>query len=336
MWKATLITWTATLALLTGTVSLAASEAEIRMRAGDVAGALPLARDAALRDPASLDAQELYIDLGLSLGLRHHVEAIYRKRLADHPDSADAHYLMGRVVTSAEEAKAEYDKALELDPSHARAPMGLGAVQRALGELDDAKRSYQTALERDPSLVEAWTGLQASLLQQGHIGEAQAEARRFLKAVPDSPEPYVAVATLERDRAADVLAVGVKRVPDDPHLRALYARTLLDAGKADEAVRQADAALRVAPGYAEVQFLRMVGREMQRGTLDVDGWTSMVRARDLQDATAARAAWAGITQRHPRSALGWLGLAKVLGATGDTNGALAPLATAAATARASR
>lgn len=313
------------LALSAPSLAWGASEAEVRMRAGDVAGALPLARQQAASRPDDLDAQELYIDLGLGLGLRHHVEALYRDRVADNPNDADAHYLLGRVVPSPDEALEAYNKTLELSPEHARAPMGIGAVKRATGDLPGAIDSYKTALQRDPTLVEAWSGLQAALLQAGRIGEAQQTARRFLQAIPDEPDPYIAVATLEQDRALEVLAVGVKRVPDDPRLHALYARTLLDDGQAGPALAQVRTALQRAPSYAEVQFLGMVAREMQAGVLDVDGWRALGKAQNMTDGAQARAAWANLTQRYPRSALTWLGLGKVLGALGDMQGAIAPL-----------
>jgi len=328
--------WTRTVSILTLIFALgwsapaaAASEAEIRMRVGDVAGALPLAQQQAQGAPDDLDAQELYIDLGLSLGLRHHVEALYRKRAAEHPDSADAWYLLGRAVPSPEEAISSYERALELQPEHPRAPMGIAAVKRALGELEEAEQRYRTSLERDPTLIEAWTGLQATLLQAGRIGEAQSEARRFLQAAPSAPEPYIAIATLERDRARDVLSVGVERVPDDPRLRAMYVRTLLDAGQSGQALSQLDATLKLSPSYAEAQFLRMVARDMQSGVLDTAGWQGIQQAQSQTDGGAARAAWAGLTERYPRSALTWLGLGKVLGALGDAKGAVAPLQKAA-------
>lgn len=313
------------LALLTPNLAVAASEAEVRMRAGDIAGAWPMAQAQAASAPNDLDAQELYIDLGLSLGLRHHIEALYRDRVAKNPNDADAQYLLGRVVPGPEEAIGAYERALELAPNHARAPMGIAAVKRALGEPDVAAAQYRRSLQRDPTLVEAWSGLQASLLQAGKIGEAQQAGRRFLAAVPDEPDPYISVATLERDRAADVLAVGIKRVPNDPRLRTLYARTLLDAGQADAAIVQADAALRSAPSYAEAQFLRMVGRDMRAGNIDSEGWTALGKARDVTDGAQARAAWSSLTQRYPRSPLTWLGLGKVLGALGDLDGAVSPL-----------
>lgn len=313
------------LALCLPTLARAATPAEVRMRVGDVAGALPLARQDAQQDPSDLDAQELYIDLGLSMGLRHHVEALYRDRVANNPGSADAHYLLGRVVPSPEEAITAYERALELQPDHPRAPMGIAAVKRALGELDVAEQQYRTALARDEDLVEAWSGLQATLLLAGKVEQARAESRRFLQTVPDEPDPYIAVATLERDRARDVLAVGVERVPDDPRLRSLYVRALLDKGDAGMARRQADLVLQQAPGYAEVQFLRMVAVSMDSGRLDAAGWSALQQAQRAEDPAQARAAWKRLTERYPRSALTWLGYGKVLGATGDVDGARAAL-----------
>lgn len=306
----------------------AGSAAESRLRAGDMAGAIPLARAEAANNPGDLDAQELYIDVAIHLGLHALVLPDYQGRVKKNPNDADSHYLLGRVALDAVDAERHYREALRLDPAHARAPMGLAAVQRATGKLAEAEQSYRQALARDETLSEAWAGLQATLLQQDRVDDAAQEARRALAAVPDEPDAYVAVATLEPGYAVEVLKVGVKRVPDDPRLRNLFARHLLEAGDGRGARRQTEAALALAPGYPEADFLRMVSRSMEDKNLDAPGWKAIRSAQDVAEPGPAQDAWSQLVSAYPDSPVPWLGRGKIRAVRGDLNGARDDLARA--------
>ncbi|MFK7930982.1 MAG: tetratricopeptide repeat protein [Myxococcota bacterium] len=309
------------LALALNTAAMAGSAAEARLRAGDMAGAIPLAQAEAARAPNDLDAQELYIDVATHLGVQDAVEADYRKRLEKEPANPNIYYLLGRLSKDASEATAHYERALSLQASHPRAPMGLAAVYRGTGKLASAEAAYRKALERDPSLSEAWAGLQATLLQLDRLPDAAAEARKALLAVPDEPDAYVAVATLQPESALDVLKLGVQRIPDDPRLRNVYARYLLRAGNGPAAMVQTQAALRLAPGYPEADFLRMVARSMSDGSLDKAGWEQIRATQAERDVSKVEPQWSSLVLAYPNSVVSWLGRGKVRGARGNLTGA---------------
>jgi tetratricopeptide (TPR) repeat protein len=296
-----------------------AADVEALLRAGRVGEAVPAARAEARQRPDDLDVQERWIDLALSVGIREQALAPVEARLQADPGDADAHYLMGRLALSADEAVTHYEAALARAPAHPRAPMGLAAIHRARGQLAEAVTAYRTALSRDPSLTEAWGGIQASLLLQGEREAALATAREAMAAVPDAPEPYLAVATLEPDRAREVLAEGVRRAPEDPRLHLTLARAHLDAGDGPAAMDSVRRALERAPHSAEGQYLAMASRDVAAGDLDAEGWGRLDAA--IRESGAARttaehdAVWSRfvqLTTDHPQCALCWIGRARAM------------------------
>jgi tetratricopeptide (TPR) repeat protein len=323
---------TLALAVATGapiTEAFAASEAEKLLRVGDLSGAWSAASAEVEARPLDVDAQERRIDIALSMGLRELILPELRTLARGAPDRADPHYLLGRIALEPSEAEAFYRVALERDPQHARAHMGIGAIRRATGKLSEAATSYRRALELDPSLAEAWAGLQAALLQAGDVAGAVDAARRAMRAIPGEPDPYIAVATLEPARALDVLRAGVGRVPDDPRLRTALARAQLDAGDGAGAAEQVAAALRLAPGFPEAGYLAMVAREHVERRLDTAGWRDLQAAQRLEARAEALAAFQSLVERYPRSGLAWLGLGKIRADGGDLELAATDLARAA-------
>ena len=308
--------------LVAPSVAAAGNDAESLMRAGRLAEAYPVARDEAAREPGDIDAQELLIDLSVTLGLHNSITPVYQVRVRKAPSEADGHYLLGRLALTASEAEGHYRDALKIDADHARSMMGLGAIHRSAGRHQQAVAAYRDALARDPSLSEAWAGLQAALLQLGDLEGATAEAVRAMAAVPDEPDPYVSVATLDRPRAVEVLRLGVRNVPDDPRLHAMLARALLDTGDGAGAEKSASIAEKLAPTYAEASYLRLVGQSMASGALDVDGWKALGAAQEQRDAKAARAAFDGRVAKYPEASLVWLGRGKVRAARGDLQGGI--------------
>lgn len=333
MRKLAVVAW-----MLFGTTlpAYASEDAEALVRAGRVAEAYPVAREAALAAPADLAAQELWIDLGLNLGLQSMVLPHYRKRLTAPGDEADDHYLMGRVVSSASEAEAHYRKTLELDPDHARAWAGLAAVLRANGHLDVAEDAYRAALVRDRGLTEAWGGLQATLLQKGDVASARAVARDFTRAVPREPSAWMGLATLEPLTARETLAEGARQVPDSPTLQLALARAHLAAGDGGGAEAAVKSALALAPGSAEGQLLAMAARDVKAGDLDGAGWLILEDAisafglsRSSEQILVVRGRLLGLTSDHPGCALCWTGQARATAQLGDLPAALAEAETAA-------
>ncbi|MFT7521611.1 MAG: tetratricopeptide (TPR) repeat protein, partial [Kiritimatiellia bacterium] len=314
--------------LLANTLALGGPSAEHLIRIGQLDDAFVVAQAEARERPRDLDAQELLVDLAMTMGLANLVRPRYQEIVSHHPDDADAYYMMGRLALGAHEAEALYRKALELSPGHARSYMGLGAVHRAQGRMGAAEEAYQHALSRDRSLGEAWAGLGAALLAQGRVDDARANARQAVLAVPHEADPYIAVATLEPESAVSILRKGVTAMPDEPRLHTFLAMALLEQGLGSSALVEARAALSLSPGFGSAELAQLVARAQISGTLDGPGYRDMLIAQRLSG-PRQRAAFDQLVERYPVCELIWLGRAQVRAAAGDADGSLDDLSRAA-------
>ena len=292
--------------------SAAATQAEELMLAGRITEALPVARSEATAKPSDIEAQERYIDLLLLVNLPSVAEKHYRARLVAHPEDPDAHYLVGRSVTTALDAKDAYEKALRLDPKHARSHMGIAAVHRAGGSLDDAQAAYERALSLDSSLAEAWAGLGATHLMLGDAGAALQTARKGIEAVPDNADGYLAIAVLAPDEAKTVLQQAARNAPKDPRGHASLAEVLLSEGDGSGALKSAQRALALSPNDPQARLAEMFAVEMNRGNIDGDGYTGLIDAQNLEDDAPDKAmeAYGTLVKSYPKSALPYMSRAR--------------------------
>lgn len=80
----------------------------------------------------------------------------YRARVAAAPDSADAHYLLARLLDARDdETIAVLDKAIAADPTHSRSWGSLGWNKGIRGDYAGALAAYNKQVEVDPDAYEA-------------------------------------------------------------------------------------------------------------------------------------------------------------------------------------
>ena len=106
------------------------------------------------------------------------------------PPSAPAHYNLGTALAVAgrlDEAAAEYERALALDPAYARAHANLGSVRLQQGRVAEAVARLEEAVRLDPANVEALNTLSTGYAQQGDFDRAIASVSRALALVPPGP-----------------------------------------------------------------------------------------------------------------------------------------------------
>lgn len=304
--------------------AVAGSVSETRMYAGDVEGAVRAASQEAKADATDVEAQERYLDILLTLGLFDKAVERQVSMVGEHPTSADAQYLLGRAIPTPEAAREAYERALRIEPTHARSHMGMGAIHTALGRQDQAIAAYGLATEHDPSLAEAWQGLARAHLAKGDRDAALAVARRAVEAAPTSPDAYLTVAVLDPSSALKVLEKGVKWAGVDPRVHGAYAEVLLGQGKAGPAVASADRGLAIDPTEPMSLRAKLFGGDVASGTLGLEGYRALLAARDDVPAD-----FESLVADHPRSALPLLGRSRARLAESNRAGALADLQRAA-------
>ncbi|HEX8255858.1 MAG TPA: tetratricopeptide repeat protein [Thermoanaerobaculia bacterium] len=136
----------------------------------------------ARENPGHVDADEWY-DLACELEMSSLEEAkdAYERALLADPKHADAHVNLGRLLHEGGApvaAEQHYRAALEADPEHDTAAFNLGVALEDLGRPDDAITAYSIALALDPENADAHYNL-AGLYERK--GDKQS-ALRHLKA----------------------------------------------------------------------------------------------------------------------------------------------------------
>ncbi len=147
--------------------------------------AAPLARRqaAAARAVADdLDTEEWFA-LGLELEISSPDEArdAYRRALELDPLHLDARINLGRLLQEAErheEAATHYRAILEGHPDHATAWFNLGVALEDLGKPKDAVRAYEQAIRADRRMADAWYNLARLYV---HAGKRAAALRCLSK-----------------------------------------------------------------------------------------------------------------------------------------------------------
>jgi tetratricopeptide (TPR) repeat protein len=98
-----------------------------------------------------------------------------------------AHNGLGNVYDELgryEEAIAEYQRAIELDPKDAYPHNGLGNVYYELGRYDEALAEYERAIELDPKYAYPHNGLGSVYYELGRYDDAIAEYERAIELNP--------------------------------------------------------------------------------------------------------------------------------------------------------
>ena len=118
-------------------------------------------------------------------------EAEFRRAIDLAPGNANAHHLFGVTCLKAlgrlEEALAETQLALELDPLSISINMGVGGIHHDLDQFDEAIAQYRKALDLAPQFVFARWNLARAYECQGAYREALDTLRRARELAPDDP-----------------------------------------------------------------------------------------------------------------------------------------------------
>ena len=285
------------------------AQVEARLQAGDLPGALSAVSKALAAHPDEVQLHELRIDIFAMAGQIDLVSQVYRDRAAAG-GSADAWYLAGRAARTAAESLQAYERALALNPRHARAQMGKASVKRAQGAYSSAAEAYQEALRIDPSLGEAWGGLYLTLLALDDAGGALATARQALIAAPQEPAGWLGVAALAPKEAVATLDKAAGLLPDDAKISSARARAHFEAQDWAGARPAYAAAQRHAPLDKELRVEAALVDEVLSGAISGEGAGKILAIRALLPKRTADALKVldGVVAANPRS--GWARLVR--------------------------
>lgn len=222
----------------------------------------------------------LDLDDALDTAIRLHEEgrlerarSIYQRILAQDPQHADAHHLLGLVFLQqgpVREGVELINRAAALRPGVAAYHINLAEGYLALGELDRAVGCCRMALRLDPASADAAHNLGRIYLAMGRREDAVAQFHRAVRLRPDFALAHNSLANTVRELGDIPLAVEHFRqacaaAPERGELHSNLGQILLEHGEADEALIHSREAVRLRPGMAEAQcnlgnVLRELGR----------------------------------------------------------------------------
>jgi tetratricopeptide (TPR) repeat protein len=129
--------------------------------------------------------------------------AEYQKVLQKNPSLEGTHFRLGRLLLSrpnpgpdvAEQARKEFEKELEIDPSNAAAEYILGELARQNQQLEEAIKRFRRASTLDPGLGDAFLGLGEAFIASRKFPDAIAPLETAAKLEPANPAVHYNLAT---------------------------------------------------------------------------------------------------------------------------------------------
>ncbi len=166
-----------------------------------------------------------------------------RNLLKIDPNDVDAHFLFAQIEEKEKNwrnAVANYERVIELSPTHKGARLKLAKYYLEVGAVDRVEETAASILRADPQDPDAAALRLAILAVQGHAEDALVQARTLVSAHPTAVDPAVLLATLlsrqgAHSEAERVLRTLIASRPNDVELLSILANTLISAGSQSSA-----------------------------------------------------------------------------------------------------
>ena len=213
--------------------------------------------------PRSADVHNRLGRVLLAEGRAADAEAAFGRALAIDPHYVDALIGLGQAALATgrfAEALRIVDQAIELEPPLAEAHLARGRALEALGRPGDAQAAYFRAVETDPTLATASLRIAALQLDQGRFDQVLARLDGVVELTPEDPEARFLrgrahLALRETAQAVDDLTFASQRLTNRPEVFYSLALALDAVQKSGEALKAAERASTLAPGWAEAREL---------------------------------------------------------------------------------
>jgi putative PEP-CTERM system TPR-repeat lipoprotein len=182
---------------------------------------------------------------------------------SENPESARVISLSGVVLLAADEyneARARFERVLELEPGNTGARIQLARVALAQQNDDEAQRQFQKILETEQNNYDAIIGLMALADNTGNTKGVEQWSARALEVRPGSVQPVLLKLDhyLRQGRTDDAakMAASLAQQHADNQV-ALYhaARAELAAGNTESAINRLSAALKLDPSSRTTRLL---------------------------------------------------------------------------------
>jgi tetratricopeptide (TPR) repeat protein len=207
-------------------------------------------------NPDLIMARALLGDLYRADGKYEQAAAQYEALVKLDPYTASNFYRLGvsyQFLQRLNDAAQAYQKALKLEPDDANSNMNLGMIKLYLGDVDAAVRLSERATLLNPGSAAAFSNLGVALDARGDYPRAEAAYRHSLDIDPDNMTTLTnlginLIAQERGDEAVEIMAKVLKSA-DNPLNHKRYGDALTAAGRFDDARGEYDLALKRDPTY---------------------------------------------------------------------------------------
>jgi len=243
----------------------------------------------ALKGLAATDATGYTADLALISALLSRGDAAgalqaIAQLQQKQPKLADAPYLRGSIQMRAKqlpEARASFEQALQLAPSHFQAAVALALLDVDAGRIADAIKRFDAMVEKDPRNARA---RMAAIELRVRAGASASEYEQLLqgaiKATPDAAEPRLALirhrmAQGEVKQGLQAAQEGLSAIPDSAEMLLALGQVQALSGDVNQAVstlnklvakmpNSPDPYLRMAEVHAQVKDMAAAAQDLRR------------------------------------------------------------------------
>ncbi len=174
-------------------------------------------------------------------------------------------------LTQATQILQEYEKS-DLSPD---AILLVGQLWTDMADYARAVASFLRALDRDPSLARAHYFAGLAQLRWDHTNEALEEFNAALKLTPDDPDAkiglgYVYLQQNKQTEAKDIFRSVIATHPENGNAHYQLGKLLLNAGNVQEAVTELEAAARALPQTDYVHYQLQAAYRKESRTAEAD------------------------------------------------------------------
>jgi tetratricopeptide (TPR) repeat protein len=186
--------------------------------------------------------------------------AEYQRTVALDPKMSEAYVNLGIILLDKDPAAAlaPLEKAVELLPAQSRPRFLLGVAEERSDDLVKASESFESAVRLDPKDTETLLHLGNLYARQKRPADAESSFRRVLELQPNEPRALLGLAqTLEAQKkpeAVDAYRKYFDAEPSDTATRARFVQALFDAQDYDGALAELD---RMDAGKPSLDSLKM-------------------------------------------------------------------------------
>jgi tetratricopeptide (TPR) repeat protein len=198
-----------------------------------------------------------------------------------NPDSPQLHYDLGaayKVEDDSAHAIPELEEAAKLDPTVYEPQYLLGTLYMQQARYDEAAPRLEASLKLHPANGDGWATLGSVYNKLDRLPEAVTALQEAIKQMPGQADPHLTLAAVlvkqkkpEEAAAERKLAANLMRAHMDfqrAEVATNSGKSLLAAGKVDDAVVEFRNAISFDPGYAEAHAQLAIALEKQGKTAE--------------------------------------------------------------------